>query len=122
MTVAPDALPPSRATRAGLVLALALAAYTAWLFVLALIVWSQGLPKDYDTRATTSIEALTFSRGMLLGFLLVPSLFIASVICLNKGAGSSRATMLIRAVAAVALVFSVGFGLFNLRTSAGFGW
>jgi hypothetical protein len=121
MTV-PERTGVPRVTRTGLTLAAVLAAYTAWLFVLALVVWPQGLPQDFDTIATMSTEAVMVSKLTVLGFVPCPALFVGSIVCLAQPVPRSRAVAVARAIGALLLAASMGFGLFGLRTWGGFGW
>jgi hypothetical protein len=122
MTSASEYRAATARTWVGLGFALALVAYTAWLFTLALAVWPQGLPQDYDTQATMSREAVLVSKLTLLGFFVSPPLLVASIACLVSGTWRSRAVASIRIVSALLLALSVAFGLFGLRTWLGFGW
>jgi hypothetical protein len=109
-------------TWVGLGLASALAAYATWLFVLALVVWPQGLPQDYDTIATMSTEAVMVTRLTQIGFFLCPELLLGSIVCLAQRGSRAGAVAAIRILGGLLLAVSIGFGLFGLRTWGGFGW
>jgi hypothetical protein len=85
----------SRAATAGLVLATLLLAVTLTMAILASIVWQQGLPQDYDSPATVTVEARAIGR---------------------------RGSHVVAAFAWFMLLASVILGFIGYRTWGGFGW
>jgi hypothetical protein len=111
----------TRVTWWGFGLALVLAGYTTWLFVLSQIVWSQGLPHDYDTAATMSAEALTLAGATVGGAVVGPVLFIVSLVCLVRPRRRSKQDSGVRVLGGPLLIASLLFGSIALRTWLGFG-
>lgn len=85
---------------------------------LAAVVWSQGLPQDYDTAATMTLEARVIARSWLAALPLLAAL-VVSIVLLLRGRSASP---LLLVVAASMLVVSNLLGAFVLRTLGGFGW
>ena len=108
-----------RVATIGISVAAAQLVYTGILAFLASIVWSQGLPQDYDTVATMSAEAILLGRCALFGALPLLMAFVLSMVLLYRGRAGWQFP---RIAAWLMLLCSTVLGLIAYRTWAGFGW
>ena len=99
-------------------------AYLSVVFVLALVVIGQGIPRGLESMQTASPEARLFDSLALTGILVVGAVFtVALMLHVNAAEKQPRPTPRgFRVVFIVIVVLTVALALFSLVVAGAMGW
>lgn len=114
----------SRLSVLAFALLVAVLAYVIGLFVLALVVLGQGLPRGRESVLTASAEALAIDTLGLIGLLVVGVVFtVAGMLHINSSEKQTRPQpRLFRFVFGVVVTLVIAFALFDFGVAGAMGW
>ena len=100
----------------------AVLAYVIGLFVLALVVIGQGLPRGKESALTATAEARALDTFGLIGLLVVGVVFTVAVMIHVNTAEKRRQPRLFRRVFGVVVTLVILLALFDLGVAGAMGW